>query len=192
MKPFIEDFADAAHGDPLDDKRSTDFDYDEVDRRLGAVTRNLPEDGRQDVAFAMSELLRWVIEGLNLDAPLFENHLAQRVLALLWTVSPGYIEGSPSLSKIAKRLGTHKSTLSAHAAEASRTFGVRNRGQSHGWNFKKQKTMTTNINNLAANLIEAEPELARHYSVEQIQEQLQVLANRLLIAALAARQGEDC
>jgi hypothetical protein len=31
----------------------------------------------------------------------------------------------------------HKAILSAQAAEARRKFGIKNRGQAHGWNFGK-------------------------------------------------------
>ena len=50
-------------------------------------------------------------------------------------------ENDPSscelLTALANRLGLHKAILSAQAAEARRKFGIKNRGQAHGWNFGK-------------------------------------------------------
>jgi hypothetical protein len=53
---------------------------------------------------------------------------------------PDLIEGSPSLSAIAREMGVQKVTLSVTSAGARRHFGIKNRAQSHGWNFKEGKT----------------------------------------------------
>jgi hypothetical protein len=47
--------------------------------------------------------------------------------------------GGLSQSEIARLLGTQKMNISRHAAEFSRRFGVRNRGQSHAWNLRVGK-----------------------------------------------------
>lgn len=65
-----------------------------------------------------------------------QRAVATRLLGLAWTIDPSLIDGSPSLSKLATKIGCHKVVLSVHSAEAHRDFGIQNRAQSHGWNFK--------------------------------------------------------
>ena len=65
-----------------------------------------------------------------------DAHVGRRAIALFWTLNPDYFEGV-SLTTLANRLGLHKAILSAQAAEARRKFGIKNRGQAHGWNFGK-------------------------------------------------------
>src|SRR5206468_1317742 len=54
------------------------------------------------------------------------------------TLNPDYFDGV-SLTALANRLGLHKAILSAQAAEGRRKFGIKNRGQAHGWNFGKEE-----------------------------------------------------
>src|SRR5947207_14399017 len=65
-----------------------------------------------------------------------DAHVGRRAIALFWTLNPDYFEGV-SLTALANRLGLHKAILSAQAVEARRKFGIKNRGQAHGWNFGK-------------------------------------------------------
>ena len=66
-----------------------------------------------------------------------DAHVGRGAIALFWTLNPDYFEGV-SLTALANRLGLHKAILSAEAAEARRKFGIKNRGQAHGWNFGKE------------------------------------------------------
>ncbi len=65
-----------------------------------------------------------------------DAHVGRRAIALFWTLNPDNFE-SVSLTALANRLVLHKAVLSAQAAEARRKFGIKNRGQAHGWNFGK-------------------------------------------------------
>src|SRR5205809_7386353 len=71
-----------------------------------------------------------------------DAHVGRRAIALFWTLNPDYFEGV-SLTALANRLGLHKAILSAQAAEARRKFGIKNRGQAHGWNFGKAEPKPT-------------------------------------------------
>ena len=65
--------------------------------------------------------------------------MSRRLIALAWTMSPDYFEDSPSLAGIAKTIDCTRSALSFYSAEVRRRFGIRNRCQDHGWNFKDKK-----------------------------------------------------
>ncbi len=82
-------------------------------------------------------IIEWIIEGADFTKLDADAHVGRRAIALFWTLNPDYFEGV-SLSALANRLGLHKAILSAQAAEARRKFGIKNRGQAHGWNFGKE------------------------------------------------------
>ena len=64
---------------------------------------------------------------------------SRRLLALLWVIDPAFFSDSPSLSALAARVGVHKMSLSKHAAQVGKTFGVKNRFQ-HAHDWRKGKT----------------------------------------------------
>ena len=82
-------------------------------------------------------MIGWIIEGADFTKLDADAHVGGRAIALFWTLNPDYFEGV-SLTALANRLGLHKAILSAQAAEARRKFGIKNRGQAHGWNFGKE------------------------------------------------------
>lgn len=136
MRPqFHEDYL-SPEQDTLDGK-SAEFDWDALYKLFGESQQELSAHDYDSLSFALKRILEWVLS-IDLERPGFESIMARRVLALAWTMNPAYFEDSPSLSRIAERIGTHKASLSSYAASASRTFGVRNRGQVHGWNFKSR------------------------------------------------------
>jgi len=65
--------------------------------------------------------------------------IGRRLIALAWTITPDYFEEGPSLAQIAKAIGCTRATLSVHSAQARRQFGIRNRCQDHGWNYRDKK-----------------------------------------------------
>jgi len=81
-------------------------------------------------------IIEWIIEGADFTKLDADAHVGRRAIALFWTLNPDYFDGV-SLTALANRLGLHKAILSAQAAEARRKFGIKNRGQTHGWNFGK-------------------------------------------------------
>ena len=134
MKQAFIEALDSEHQDPLDAKH-VDFDFDEIDRRLLGLSETLTESDLQKAATALIELLRWCL--VNEDGSLRTQRLAhRRAIALLWCIRPDAFEGTPSLTRLAKRMRLDKVSLSLHSAAAHRKFGIRNRAQSHGSNFK--------------------------------------------------------
>lgn len=123
------------------DPQTYDFNWEELYRNLGEGVETDEPLSRHDLAKlagGLKVVLRWLTD-IDLHRSGWETTLAHRVISLAWTLDPGYFEGSPSLTFLAEKIATHKATLSAHAADASRVFSIRNRGQAHGWNFKKDK-----------------------------------------------------
>ena len=81
-------------------------------------------------------IIEWIFEGTDLAKLDADAHVGQCAIVLFWTLNPDYFEGV-SPTALANRFGLHKAILSAQAAEARRRFGIKNRGQAHGWNFGK-------------------------------------------------------
>ena len=113
------------------DRRTIDFDWPEVERVLDGVRQNLSDSEFERLGTALAELFHWVI-GDPKTPKGCERIIARRLIGLAWCLRPDFFEGSPSLSTIASRLGVNKVHLSIHSADAHRTFGIKNRGQSHG------------------------------------------------------------
>lgn len=84
---------------------------------------------------AVRSMLVWLLEVNDEAKPPGARTIARRLIGLAWTLDPSLLEGK-SITAIAKELGCHKVVLSIHSAAAHRQFRIRNRGQSHGWNFK--------------------------------------------------------
>lgn len=135
MKPkFHEDFV-SRKLDPLDG-RVADFDWEAVERALGEEPGD--DEGAIDYqafAFALRRVLRWLVA--RRQARGWDRTVGRRAIALAWIVDPSFIPGAPSLRRIEGRLLIPRNILSRYVAEATREFGLRNRGQSHGWNRKK-------------------------------------------------------
>jgi hypothetical protein len=134
MKGFHEDFQ-SDHADQLD-LRTQDFDWDEVFRRVDGLKDSLSESDYDRLGTALDEIFRWVI-GDPKTPKESERKIGLRFIGLAWCLRPDFFDGSPSLTEIARRIDRNKVTLSVHSADAHRKFGIKNRGQSHGSNFKK-------------------------------------------------------
>lgn len=120
--------------DPLDGN-ILDFDYDAVDGGgpvpIKFIQVEAACDGLRTLAtYQLGE------ECGQLAEHAFEK-IGRRVVAMWWAVNPGYFDGSPSLSSLAKRLGMDDSGLSRLTAELTRAFGVHNRAQAHGDGVRK-------------------------------------------------------
>jgi hypothetical protein len=137
QKPTFHDDYRNPQQDPLNNQ-TTDFDWDRLYELLGEAEQEVEERDYDKLTFAIRRLLEFMLAD-DLRHPKAERNIVRRVVALAWTLNPGYFEGSPSLTEVAHMMGLNKVTLSEHTAEVRRVFGVRNRAQSHGWNFKAQK-----------------------------------------------------
>ena len=133
---FHEDFA-SEHVDPLSDKHQ-DFDFDAVCRALGEVQGvELAEETREQLRQCLAAIFGFLVD-VNLDRPNVDTYIGRRAIAMAWVVKPALFGGA-SQTQIAALIGaSNKMTISPHAAEFSRLFNVRNRGQSHGWNRSKE------------------------------------------------------
>ncbi len=133
MKPeFLENYRNE-HEDALD-ARTSDFDWADLERRLGEAGEQLEDRDFAALGSALQSIIEWIIEGADFTKLDADAHVGRRAIALFWTLNPDYFDGV-SLTTLANRLGLHKAILSAQAAEARRKFGIKNRGQAHGWNF---------------------------------------------------------
>ena len=110
-----------------------DFDYDAVEVALGCAPEQLDDDSCSRLATALIVMLRWIIGGQKLQ-PGCENLIGTRAVAAAWVLKPDLFD-SVSQAELGRQLGkTHQVGISKHAAEFTRLFNVRNRGQSHAWN----------------------------------------------------------
>jgi hypothetical protein len=134
---FDEEFYDAEHACALDGHGCEDFPFEEVYRRLGEARAECSKRDYDALTKALKSILTWMSD-TDLQSPQALTGIGRRVLAFMWVLNPDYFEGQ-SLTKIAALIGLHKASLSPHAADASRNFDIRNRGQAHAWNFKKGK-----------------------------------------------------
>ena len=135
MKPEFLENSRNEHEDTLD-ARTYDFDWADLERRLGEAEEQLEDRDFAALGPALESIIEWIIEGADFTKLDANAHVGRRAIALFWTLNPDYFEGV-SLTALANRLGLHKAILSAQAAEARRKFGIKNRGQAHGWNFGK-------------------------------------------------------
>ncbi len=125
--------------DPLD-AHTCEFDWAGLEAALGEAREECPDEERYEQLVAgLRVILRWLADGMTTRNPDPARQIGRRAVALLWAIDPGYFAGSPSLSRLAKRMKLCTTTLSEHSAAAHRDFGVCNRGQKHGWNWKGAK-----------------------------------------------------
>jgi len=137
---FLENYRNE-HEDTLD-ARTYDFDWADLERRLGEAEEQLEDRDFAALGPALQSIIEWIIQGVDFSKLDVDAHVGRSAIALFWTLNPDYFEGV-SLTALANRLGLHKAILSAQAAEAPRKFGIKNRGQAHGWNFGKAEPKPT-------------------------------------------------
>ena len=138
MKPeFHEDHS--GHLDPLDG-RMGEFDWDAIERALGEQCPDLTERDYAAMGIALRRVLQWMVTVGRCEPKKMAEIIGRRTLALAWVMDPSIIDGSPSLSALASRIGTSKAVLSLSSSKASKVFGISNRAQSHAWNRKTRKT----------------------------------------------------
>lgn len=135
MKQEFREDQLSTHVDPLHDSHQ-EFDYDAVERALGCKPEEMDEETCSKLAQAVLVLVQWLTDvELKKDCQRLIGH---RALAAAWVVKPDLFHGM-SQTELAELIGAkNKMEISRHAAEFSRVFAVRNRGQSHGWNYSKE------------------------------------------------------
>ncbi len=142
MKPqFHEDYISPKR-DPLQPKHA-DFDWDAVEAALGEKPEQPDTDER--LAAIIRKLFQWVT-AIDLKKKNSQVLIGRRFIALAWVLDPALFEGSPSASKLAEMLRiTRKADLWTLTGEASRHFGITNRGQNHAWNRGAAKPASAQV-----------------------------------------------
>jgi hypothetical protein len=131
--PFIEDYV-PSRADPLGPPASVPFPYEEVYARLDAHGGFANRD-REELAAALKAVIGWLVS-TPVTNPRSLKVVGQRAIALAWVLDPKLLQGR-SLSRIAKGLGISPDTLQRISGQVSRAYGIRNRGQSHAANWRR-------------------------------------------------------
>ncbi|HWN96166.1 MAG TPA: hypothetical protein VNT99_14115 [Methylomirabilota bacterium] len=124
--------------DALDGGDHTDFDYDAVERALGS-RNGLDDEGYARLAQAFVVVLTWMLNTRLCQGA--DAFIGRRAIAAAWVLKPEMFNGL-SQTQVAALIGQHKMAISKSASDFSRVFGIRNRGQMHGHNFKVSATST--------------------------------------------------
>jgi hypothetical protein len=130
---FNEDYSE-------DDGGHSEFDWAELDACLGEVEAELEPHDFKALGAAQVRLLDWILGKIDVtraDAP---GIITRRLIAFAWVLNPGRFATDAkgeSLTQLAARLGVSTQTLSQNAADATRTFGIRNGAAAHAWNRKE-------------------------------------------------------
>ena len=124
--------------DPAGDTHSAGaygFDWEGLFASIGEGDAMLEPEDFERMAVALRAVFRFVIgEDMDGRGATLGKNAVRRLLVLLWVTDPGYFADKPSLTALAKRMGVHKVSLSKHAAQATRVFGVKNKFQTaHDW-----------------------------------------------------------
>ena len=130
---FIEDL-DPKHPDPLAPPATVQFPWEEVFERLDAGKGTEGRD-REELAEALKAVIAWMVS-TPVTSPRSLKVVGQRAIALAWVLDPKLMQGR-SLSRIAKGLGISPDTLQRLSGQVSRAYGIRNRGQAHAANWRR-------------------------------------------------------
>lgn len=122
-----------------------EFDWEVLRRNLGEAREELGEGGYAALSSVMYELLCWIAKGIpgfkyqrKPNAKAKFEIIGRRATALLWALDPQALDGE-SLRGLENALGMPAMSLRGFAADARRSFNLRNRAHDHGWNFKADK-----------------------------------------------------
>lgn len=132
---FSEAWRDADGGDPLSSSQ-VDPDWETIERELDGHQLTVSEF--EKLGSALKAVLGWMVPARCSSATV-QNVILRRLVIMAWCLSPSYFADSPSLRRLAEDLGISTTIASRHAASFRRRFGIQNRSQQHGWNFRSQK-----------------------------------------------------
>jgi len=148
MNTHTDQFDEGRDSDKRDtlDGKTQEFDYEAVDRDLGTP---IAEGIDYTALIVALERINEFVFGIDKLRP---TTIGLRYLALMWVVNPdlfkrfqtGEKERSISINEMIEQVGVHPVTLARYTAEASRRFGIRNRGQAHAGNFKMKGKQNDN------------------------------------------------
>jgi hypothetical protein len=131
--PFNEDL-EPKHPDPLAPPATVQFPWEEVFEHLDAGKG--PEGiGREELAAALKAVIGWLVS-TPVTNPRSLKVIGQRTIALAWVLDPKLMQGR-SLSRVAKATGISPDTLQRLSGQVSRAYGIRNRGQAHAANWRR-------------------------------------------------------
>ena len=106
---------------------SSDFDWDELHRRLGES--ELSNDDRLKLAEAIKAILDWLLK-VDLTKKRSLKIIGMRTLAMAWVVDPKRLNGD-SLRSIGKQVGMSRGAFNRHSSEFSKLFAIVNQHQKH-------------------------------------------------------------
>ena len=132
--PFIEDLS-PKHPDPLSPPATVPFPWEEVFDHLDSGKGREGRD-REDLASALKAVIAWLVSS-PVTSPRAIKVVGQRAIALAWVLDPQLLDGR-SLSRIAKGLRISPDSLQRLSGEVSRRYQVRNRGQAHAGNWRRE------------------------------------------------------
>ena len=104
-----------------------DFDWNAVETLLGEVRQEVGAERFAELSEGLTRLAQWCFPNRPL-VPGDDVNIGRNFMCLMWIVCPGLLEGA-SLDRIAEVLGVTRQALSRRTSEASRQFGIKNRGQ---------------------------------------------------------------
>jgi hypothetical protein len=149
------------HGLDALDARVADFDWDGLSRALGEPGE-ISDHDLERLGQALRAVLSWILIGAGGRMNADDRRAGRRVLALAWVLDPSMIEGTPSLAKIARDCGVTRACMSLASSDATRRFGLVNRGQAHGWNRKGARSGASHSPTPAHAYPEATESMAGH------------------------------
>ena len=121
-----------------------DFDWETLMENLSEFDRlDLTPEEENRLQTTLEGIFDWAMEPLTGQRSTTSKKLemiGRRMVALCWVIGPSRFGDDPSARQVAKSIGCHYAVFSELTAELSRKFGVRNRHQLHGGNFKAAVT----------------------------------------------------
>lgn len=143
QKPeFHEDYANR---DAVFAQHSQEFNYDALFERLDGLVESgdIAEQDITGLPIALKNVFDWLFEPVKPKSGntakrtrRVTEQIGRRAIALAWVMDPSRFGNDPSLTQVGTSLGIHKAVMSELTSQFSKQFGVRNKHQSHGWNYK--------------------------------------------------------
>src|SRR5437879_4548850 len=114
---------------------SQDFDWEGLYETLGEFEAKADREESKLLNDTLKRIMDWVFTTPTKPKRPAEM-FGKRLVALAWVIDPERFGKDASLTHVGRSIGVHKAVMSELTAEFSKRFGVRNKHQQHGWNYK--------------------------------------------------------
>ncbi|MDB6027538.1 MAG: hypothetical protein JWM68_3761 [Verrucomicrobiales bacterium] len=148
-KPEFKEELQTKHPEPTE-SRTVEFNFGEIYKNVDAeVTPENLEIEYKRLCQAIRSMLDWIIPK-DMTGEKAVRLAGRRVIALAWVTDPEQFssgnskEEKGSGTKVGNTYGMHKAVFSEFTSDCSKHFRIRNKFQSHGWNFKPEETNESN------------------------------------------------